>query len=331
MSFPASDNNQNSQYWLYAALLFLLMLALFWTVDSIVIYGCLGGALFCFTQYILKTKRIPPFPEKKFSPERETVTGKRIEEVLDEIQREFSTAKPLNASMVKTVFRIIAVFLVAFFGISVISLLLFNDAAVYSENYYRGQEFISTESYDSALYYLHLAAQDNPSNPEVYIELGNVFMYLNRYDSALAQFDKALQLDDRHSDAHYLKTYSLFQLTNYEETIDEGKQLVKYEPENLSVMLLVGDSYYLQNQYDSALVWYTRAYDGGARSSALSNVIAYIHDTNGQLPTAIEFYKEAIGLDSTLVDAYDRLAELIPGEEGNVYRSEAVRMKQGMK
>ncbi len=329
MSPSSTDSNKDSTYWLYGGAIFLLMLALFWSVDSIVIYVCLGGATFCFTQYILKTKRIPTFSEKTISPERETVTGKRIEEVLDEIQREFSTTKPLNTSAVKTVFRIIAIFLLAFFVISVLSILVFSDDLAYSDNYFRAQEFISTETYDSALYYLQLAAQDNPSNPEVFIERGNVFMYMDRYDSAIIQFDKALVLDDRHSEAHYLKTYSLFQLTNYRETIEEGKRLVKREPENLSVMLLVGDSYYMQNRYDSALVWYTRAYDDGARSAALSNVIAYIHDTNGSIPTAIEFYKEAISLDSTQYDAYERLAELLPGEEGNVYRAEAVRLKQG--
>jgi tetratricopeptide (TPR) repeat protein len=329
MSSSSTDSNRDSTYWLYGGSAFLLMLALFWSVDSIVIYVCLGGATFCFTQYILKTKRIPTFSEKTISPERETVTGKRIEEVLEEIQREFSTTKPINAGAVKAVFRTIAVFLVVFFVISVVSVLVFNDDIAYSDNYYRAQEFISTETYDSALYYLQLAAQDNPSNPEVYIERGNVFMYMDRYDSASTQFDKAMVLDDRHSEAHYLKTYSLFQLTNYRETIEVGKRLVKREPENFSVMLLVGDSYYLQNRYDSALVWYTRAYDGGARSSALSNVIAYIHDMNGQLPTAIEFYKEAISLDSTQYDVYDRLAELLPGEEGNVYRAEAVRLKKG--
>jgi len=330
MKSSETERKNKSKNWFYGGSGFLLLLALFWSVDSIVIYVCLAGALFCFSQYILHTLQERPTPERTDSPKPEMSGSKRIEEVLDDIQRGFGTKSTLHTSAVKVVFRIVAMFLGLFFILSVIGILFMDDDYVFSDSYYRAQEFISTEAYDSALYYLQLAARESPSNPEVFIERGNVFIYMNRYDSALAQLDKALVLDNRHSEARYLKVYSLFQLTQYRETIKEGVRLAKQEPENLGVMLLVGDSYYLQNRYDSALFWYTTAYDGGARSSALSNVMAYINDTNGQIPTAIEFYKEAIGLDSTLFDAYDRLGELLPGEEGNRYRTEAIRVKRGL-
>lgn len=76
------------------------------------------------------------------------------------------------------------------------------------------------------------------------------------------------------------------------------------------------------------MIWYTQAYESGYRSSALSYVLAFIYDEQGKTSEAINFYKEAIEYDSTIVDIYTRLGELIPGEEGNVYRAKANQITQ---
>ena len=43
---------------------------------------------------------------------------------------------------------------------------------------------------------------------------------------------------------------------------------------------------------------------------------------------AIDLYKEALSYDSTVVDIYTRLGELLPNEDGNYYRTQAVKLKQ---
>jgi hypothetical protein len=52
--------------------------------------------------------------------------------------------------------------------------------------------------------------------------------------------------------------------------------------------------------------------------------MAYIYDTQGKTADAIKFYKEAIELDESRVEIYSRLGELLPGEEGNAYRTKAL-------
>jgi hypothetical protein len=53
--------------------------------------------------------------------------------------------------------------------------------------------------------------------------------------------------------------------------------------------------------------------------------MAYIYDTKSQAQKAIPLYKEAISMDTTRTDIYRRLGELVPGEEGNLYRQKAAR------
>ena len=44
--------------------------------------------------------------------------------------------------------------------------------------------------------------------------------------------------------------------------------------------------------------------------------------------SAIDLYKEALSYDSTVVDIYKRLGELLPNEDGNYYRIQAVKLQQ---
>jgi hypothetical protein len=56
--------------------------------------------------------------------------------------------------------------------------------------------------------------------------------------------------------------------------------------------------------------------------------MAYIYDTKGNYSNAIGLYKEELRYDSTVVDIYKRLGELLPNEDGNYYRIQAVKLQQ---
>jgi tetratricopeptide (TPR) repeat protein len=93
-------------------------------------------------------------------------------------------------------------------------------------------------------------------------------------------------------------------------------------------MLLAGDCYYDQQRYDETLKWYLKAYNLGERGRNLAWNIAYIYDIKGNTGSAIPFYKETLDYDTTLVDIYRRLGELVPGEDGNYYRTRESQLRQ---
>jgi tetratricopeptide (TPR) repeat protein len=127
--------------------------------------------------------------------------------------------------------------------------------------------------------------------------------------------------------AQYNKGYVYFDRKDYGRAIVETRKVLTLEPEHTDALLLMGDSFYNQGQLDSALYWYEGAYSTGYRSAILCHLMAYIYDTKGKQETAINLYKEAIGQDSSIVAIYSRLGELVPGEEGNWYRTKAATMK----
>jgi tetratricopeptide (TPR) repeat protein len=110
----------------------------------------------------------------------------------------------------------------------------------------------------------------------------------------------------------YNKAKSQYDEQNYRGAINTLQTDFGSETLDTQSVLLLGDSYYGLEQLDSAYVWYAEAYSRGERNPYLSHVMAYILDSKGNTVESIPFYKEAIGLDSSKADIYQRLSELEP-------------------
>ena len=54
--------------------------------------------------------------------------------------------------------------------------------------------------------------------------------------------------------------------------------------------------------------------------------MAYVYETKGNNDKAIQLYKETLEYDDTIADVYSRLGTLIPGSEGDAYRTKAAEL-----
>jgi len=334
MEAGQGKNKESKNVWLISGLISIFLLSLFWSVDASFFYFFAAIAVFCFFQYFRSGVKVqwkkeePPQWEREEPPQykKYQFQSGQFGRLFKEINKEFSASSGefkgrVFGKALMGIFSII--FLVAF-----CDTLFSDDVLNFPDSYYRGNEFIEAGQYDSAAYYYRLASLENPDDPEIYFVRGSAFSYMKNYDSAVILFNKVLALDSIHNDAQYAKGYALYQLQRYKEAIDATSKIMEYNPSDLNAMLLIGDSYYTMGQHESALQWYTSAYDGGYRGALLSHLMAYIYDTQGKSAEAIKFYQEAIGLDSSKVEIYTRLGELMPGEDGNFYRKKAMQFSQ---
>ena len=184
-------------------------------------------------------------------------------------------------------------------------------------------------NYEAAYLNYRQAWKANDQYIGAMVGYGKVLALRNQQDSAITMFDKALAIDPDYNDASYNKALTYYNRANYAEAIVILTPLLEKNPDYYDAMLLIGDSYYEQKQFDDAMIWYENAYEnGGIRSRALCHLMAYIYDSKGDYARAIDLYKEALTYDSTVVEIYTRLGELLPNEEGNYYRIQAVKLKQ---
>jgi tetratricopeptide (TPR) repeat protein len=326
MSTKSGQQKKSGNTWLVVALVLLFVFAFFWSVDTLFVYIGLGGFAFCVAQYLLSRwdrKDVHQTSYQQSEHAQLPNQGSFFENFRKRLNRTGRIdGKTLAGLMISSIvgFVFIAIILGVIFG---------DDSAVFSDEELMARDYYYAGQYDSALYHYKLALQEEPDNTYILVEAGNCYLYLNRSDSALWHYNRVLELDPDNLDATHNRGLVYYQQKKYREAIDAAQQVLATNPSHLDALLLAGDSFYTQTQYDSALVYYVDAYNLNYRTAILTHIMAYIYDVKGNTQQAIALYRETLQQDDSITDVYIRLGELLPGEEGQEYRTRAAQLQQG--
>lgn len=189
-----------------------------------------------------------------------------------------------------------------------------------ADSFSQAESYYYAGDYEQAYTYYKSALSENAKNTNALLGLGNTFAALNNNDSALFYYQQCIVVDDNFDVARYNIGWLNYRNKSFEEAVRALKLLIDRNPKYLDAFQLLGDVYYEQEKYDDALIYYERAYMAGQRNNWICYVTAYLYQTKGDNQTAITRYKEALTYDSTVVDIYKRLGEIVPGSEGVRYR-----------
>jgi len=329
MPVDRSQENPKSAFrWVIILWSSLFFMALFWSIDSSFVYFFLAISVFSFFKIIQFRSgnaaqedhtADPVEPAWSYNTESAN-TGTKTDSFL-------SLLSPQQKKIAVTFILGFVGFICFFVLVGTLIDWLDSSGMKTLEYQQRASDFYMNQQYDSAVYYYGLALQADPENPDLWLERGNSFLYVPNMDSSLVMYQRALELDPTFEQAQYNIGIIFFERKNYLDAIQETRKILVYNPDYTEAKLLIGDSFYNRSQLDSALRWYESAYESGYRSAILCHLMAYIYDTKGETSLAINFYKEAIGQDSTIVDIYVRLGELVPGEAGNWFREKSAYLQ----
>jgi tetratricopeptide (TPR) repeat protein len=332
------DNIKSKKARLYAGLayLFLLLLSVFWSVDSSLVYIFIGTAIL----FILLSIKNIQFKKFNFQYDHfQEVKEENVKEntdVLHDLKStlkdrgitfgpEHKTTSPLQTNQ-RLVLLVVGGIFLFFFSLIFIGILSSDDGD--EQFYYQQAEVFYDETfYDSAYQYYKKALAINGQSTEALTGLGNTYMMKGQNDSALIMYDKVLALNPEYEVARYQKTLVLSYQKRYDESINEAKDLLELNPEYLDAMQLIGDNYYSQEKYDDAEIWYDSAYAKGLRNRYLCHLMGYINQTKGKTQQAINLYKEALKYDSSVVDIYERLADIVPDNEKEWYKRKITQLQ----
>lgn len=210
-------------------------------------------------------------------------------------------------------------FVIVFFAIITSSKTSY-DAFYYNE---RAEEFRMNGEYDSALIYYRQAMNVSAKDPDPAIGYGKTLMAKQDFDSAFFYFDQVMLNDPGNVEASYNKSLLRFEQKSFDQAIAEAHNTLSIDPTFHSADVIIADSYYTMTNYDSAFRYYQIAYDNEVRSPWVCHVLGYLYQNRGDNDQAIALYKEAVSYDSSLTEVYQRLGELVQGEEGDFYRNRA--------
>ncbi len=321
--------------------LLLMLMALCWSVDDsiVLILGCSAAYFIFLGFYSMPRTSRPGKWNKSEGWDGHTSTanfGDILKNLFSRIgNQSATTAKGFTVPKADQKRRRVAplIFMAIFvsFFIFIIGIILSSPdyESDWGDFYNRAETQFVQGDYDSAYINYRRAWKSDETNAEAMVGYANILAIRNQQDSAAVMYDKAFEVNPEYLGAIYSKGAMYYNLERYGECIAAMDPLLRENPDYYDGMLLIGDCYYSLKQFDDALVWYENAYEnGGSRGSALCHIMAYIYDTKGDYSKAISFYQEALQYDSSIVSIYKRLGELIPNEDGNFYRTQAVKLEQ---
>jgi tetratricopeptide (TPR) repeat protein len=329
---------KKSRTYFLIAFVFLFAMALFWSVDSSIVYIFLGlASFFLFLAFYARPTSVGKSDPRSYRSQGQIEYSRATQSVEDKIkqifQRTLSSTRAYETDPMakgrKIALAVGAAFFVLF-AIPFVAALFGSGGSSDSMSYYiAGQQHFEEQKYDSAYIEYKQALAIDPDYLEAIVGYGDVLVVRNERDSAIMMFDRALEIKPDYAEVTHKKAAVFYDQKKYNEAIGILTPMFIEQPQYYDAMLLMGDCYYVQKNYVDALSWYENAYqNGGERSANLCYLMAYIYDTRQEYERAISLYKEALEYDPTIADIYKRLGELLPGEDGNPYRAKAIEQRR---
>lgn len=291
------SDDQKLKMWLLITFVMLALLALFSSLGSFFIRVFFIGAMISLAQVIRfrKGKIKQAVPKGGADPYKGYTSKQHADRRTSEYQRSQSLGvnKPVNklADKVKVLPRNAIIFLVVVAFTAFCFVIVFDQDTNYDDDnaeYYEriGNEFYSTEQYDSAYYYFKRAIAYDPESTRALYGYANSLYTLGYPDSTIYYYTRVLEIDPKYYDAWYNKAWVYREQKKLDLSSQVLKSLLEDNPDYLIARELLGDNYYDQRNFSEAK----------------------------------RLYLEAWPEDEYNVTLNQRLGELIPGEEGAVYR-----------
>jgi len=175
----------------------------------------------------------------------------------------------------------------------------------------------------------NLIASDS-LNPNYYYELG-VVSEKQKDTAALRQFQKTFKLDETHQKAifkiakHHLIKRNFIEAHRY---IDKGLESYK---NNIELISLKAQTYYHQDYYTHAVVWFNKLLDLGEKSEFIHEKLSLSYAQNSDYEDAIYHRKQALKYNPNDASAifvigtyYERLSDF---EKAEAYISKAIKLQ----
>lgn len=289
------NDDQKIKLWLLITFVMLAFMALFSSLGSFFIRVFFIAALISLAQVIRFRKGKASAPKRKEDPYKDYTSRQHADRRASEYRKSqlLGVNKPINkvVDKAKLIPRNVIIFVSVGAFIVFCFMIAFSSESSYHDEdmaYYlsTGDQFYEKGQYDSAYFYFRKATQYDPQSTDALFRYGNVLYTRNDPDSAIYYYDKVLASDREYYDAWYNKAWVYRERKKLDLSNQALKLLLEKNPDYLVARELLGDNYYDQRNYAEAKRLYLEAWPDDEYNVALNQ----------------------------------RLGELIPGEEGEVYR-----------
>jgi serine/threonine protein kinase len=175
----------------------------------------------------------------------------------------------------------------------------------------RGNTYRKLKRYDDALAEFNRAIQLDPNNIHAYSNRGLTYTELQQYDKALADYNKAIEIDSNFADAYFNRGFTYNRLEQYNEALADFNHGIGLKPNDAKAYANRANTYVSLQQYDKAL---------GDLSQAIrldpTLILAYFGRANvyyqlDRYEEAVDDYQQVIQSAPTLIEPYVKIGIIL--------------------
>lgn len=193
------------------------------------------------------------------------------------------------------------------------------EAAIRADNNYilghlrKGQLSVRSRNYNEAQTAYSTAIQIDPNYAPAYRDLGELYYFVGKYDLALQNYKKYVELAGKTPETRAVYASFLFLTKDYKGTIEEAEEVLKKDPKNLTMKRLLAYSYFETGNYDKAQTAIQDYFSTAPADKLLSSDYEYQGkilaktDKNDQ---ALVSLNKALEMDSTRADLRYDIAQI---------------------
>ena len=165
-------------------------------------------------------------------------------------------------------------------------------------------EALKTEDPEKQIFLYNKAIELNPNDGNAYLNRGNTYNNLKKYDKAIEDYSKVIELNHNDGNAYFNRGNTYNNLKKYDKAIEDYSKVIELNPNDWKAYSNRGNTYIDLKKYDKAMEDYGKVIelnpnDGKAffnRGNAYNNLKKY--------DKAIEDFSKAIKFNSNDGEAY---------------------------
>jgi len=146
-------------------------------------------------------------------------------------------------------------------------------------------------------------AKENPSNAEPFAHLGFIESKLEHYSEAIASYRHAMVLNPGMPGLRLNLGLAFFKASDYKQTIQDLEPLLKEQPDDQRLTILIGMSHYGLGQFAAAATYLKPAAERDPQNLALLLTLAHSCLLSNQYPCVLDAYHRIIALNAESAEA----------------------------
>lgn len=169
-----------------------------------------------------------------------------------------------------------------------------SDADIYNNI---GWTYSKLEEHEKSLENYEKALKLNPNKASTYFGIGWAYSQLGNYKKSLENFEKALKLNPNDASTYHNIGWIYGKLEEYEKSLENYEEALKLNPNRANTYYNIGWTYSKLNQYEKSLENYKKALRLSPNDADIYNNIGWTYEKLNQNSNALEYYQKAVNLD----------------------------------